>query len=387
MSAPDSSKQPETHTVDIGPGTRKHAGGASFPETPAKSSMPEWYPELLHTVSQRVELGRARAVAAANQELVATYWAIGRDILDRQGEEGWGAKVTTRLSADLRAQFPEARGFSPRNLRYMRTFAATWDAAAIRQAPLAQLPWYHHIALMQNLETEESRLWYAAAAVEHGWSRNVLVHHIETKRMERAGKAVTNFKATLPPQESDLAQQSFNDPYVFDFVAMTDRRNEREVENQLVDHIQKFLLELGQGFAFVGRQVRLSIGDDEFFADLLFYHLKLRAYVVIELKATKFDPSYLGQLGMYMAAVDDLLAHADDKPTIGLLLCKSKNDLVAEYALRTTSMPIGVSEWEAEIVKSLPEQFASTLPSISELEAELSQDILPEDPVNQGESP
>jgi len=360
---------------EIQPGRRKHARDASFPSTPAFSSMPEWYPEMLASVTRQVNTGRSKAIVAANQEMLASYLAIGRDILDRQNLEGWGAKIIDRLSADLKRQFPEASGFSPRNLKYMRSFAETWTAEAIVQAPLAQLPWYHHLALIQKLRDADTRLWYAAAAVENGWSRAVLVHHIETKLHERSGKAITNFSATLPPSDSDLAQQSLKDPYVFDFVAMTDRRNERELETQLVQHIEKFLLELGQGFAFVGEQVRLEINGDEFFADLLFYHLKLRCYLVVELKAVKFEPGFLSQLGMYMAAVDDLLAHPDDKPTIGLLLCKSKNNLVAEYALRTTSMPIGVAEWKAEIVESLPEEFASSLPSISELEAELSHDI------------
>jgi predicted nuclease of restriction endonuclease-like (RecB) superfamily len=334
--------------------------------------MPEWYQVFLDSVTQRIQLGRLNSAAALTKELISTNWTIGRLILDRQDSEGWGTKVIDRLAADLKQAFPGTTGFSPRNLKYMRSFAEAWPELAIVQG-LAQLPWYHHIALLEKLRDSDTRLWYAAAAVEHGWSRDMLVHQIGTRMHERSGKAINNFKTTMPPQDSDLAQQSFSDPYIFDFVAMTDRRNERELENQLVEHIQKFLLELGQGFAFVGRQVRLAIGDDEFFADLLFYHLKLRAYVVIELKATKFDPGHLGQLGMYMAAVDDLLAHADDKPTVGLLLCKSKNDLVAEYALRTTAMPVGVSEWKAEIVDSLPEEFASTLPSIEELEAELSQ--------------
>lgn len=387
MSTPSKQNPAEPIKMGIGPGTRKHADGASFPETPAKSTMPAWYPELLDAVSEQVARGRARAVAAANQELVATYWAIGRDILIRQGQEGWGTKVTTRLAADLRERFPQSKGFSPRNLMFMRALAATWDEQAIVKAPLSQLPWYHHIALIQKLSEPEARLWYASAAVEHGWSRNVLVHQIESQLHARAGKSVNNFKATLPPSDSDLADQLTKDPYIFDFVTMTDKRNERELEVQLIKHVEKFLLELGQGFAFVGEQVRLVIGGDEFFADLLFYHLKLRAYVVIELKATKFDPGYLGQIGMYMAAVDDLLAHPEDKPTIGLLLCKSKNNVVAEYALRTTQMPIGVSEWKTEIVESLPAEFASTLPSVEELEAELSQGISSEDPVNQGESP
>ncbi|WP_426978243.1 PDDEXK nuclease domain-containing protein [Pseudarthrobacter sp. O4] len=370
----------------IEPGLRKHANAASFPSTPAKSAMPAWYPQLLDAIAQRITLGRLRATAAINRELSATNWAIGKLILERQNDEGWGTRVIDRLAADLKTEFPGARGFSPRNLKYMRAFAEAWPEQAIVQR-VAQLPWGHNVILLDKLSDTESRLWYAAAAVENGWSRAVLVHNIETRLNERSGKAVTNFTATLPPSDSDLAQQATKDPYVFDFLALTDRRHERELETQLVQHIEKFLLELGQGFAFVGEQVRLEIDGDEFFADLLFYHLKLRCYVVIELKAVKFDPGFLGQLGMYMAAVDDLLAYPDDKPTIGLLLCKSKNNLVAEYALRSSSMPIGVSEWKSEIVKSLPEEFASSLPSIEELEAELAQENSITDPANQGEKP
>ncbi|WGW14141.1 PDDEXK nuclease domain-containing protein [Saxibacter everestensis] len=304
--------------------------------------------------------------------MLMTYWAIGRDILERQSEEGWGARVVDRLSGDVRSQFPGSKGYSPRNLKYMRAFAAAWPDQAIVQASLAQLPWYHQIALLEKLNDPETRLWYAAVAVDGGWSRNLLIQQIGSKLHERSGEAVTNFSATLPPADSDLALQAMKDPYIFDFLAMADQRNERELEAQLVSQVEKFLLELGQGFAFVGQQVRLVVGDDEFFVDLLFYHLKLRCYVVIELKATKFEPSYVGQLGMYMSAVDDLLAHPDDKPTIGLLLCKSKNSVVAEYALRGFTMPMGVAEWKTEVVESLPEEFASSLPSIEDLEAELA---------------
>lgn len=348
---------------------------ASFESTPAKSSMPEWYPELLASVAHQIDKGRFRAVTAANQELVRSYWSIGRELLARESEEGWGSKVVTRLSADLRDQFPESRGFSPRNLRYMKSFAAAWPDRAMLQTASATLPWSHHVLLMEKLATPNERLWYMAAAAEEGWSHSVLSHQIETRLHERSGYAINNFKSTLPPSASDLARQSFKDPYIFDFVAMTGKRNERELEGQLVDHVEKFLLELGQGFAFVGRQFRLTIHGDEFFADLLFYNFRLRCFVVVELKATAFKPEYLGQINMYMSAVDDLLAHTDDHPTIGLLLCKTKNNVVAEYSLRGFSKPIGIAEWESEIVASLPEEFAATLPSISELEAELSHDM------------
>lgn len=336
--------------------------------------MPAWYPELLKQVSERVESGRMRSVVAASQELIATYWAVGGDILARQREQGWGARVIDRLSADLQERFPDSRGFSPRNLKYMRAFAEAWPDPAIVQGSLAQLPWYHQVALLEKLTDPDLRVYYAAAALDNGWTRDVLVHHISTRFHERAGKAVTNFTATMPPADSDMAQQATRDPYLFDFVGLTDVRRERDLEQSLVDHVSSFLLELGQGFAYVGRQVRLDISGDEFYCDALFYHLRLRAYVVVELKTTDFEPGFLGQLGMYMAAVDDLLKHADDKPTIGLLLCKSKNNVVAEYALRGYSAPIGVAEWTTQIVTALPQEFASSLPTIAELEAELAAD-------------
>ena len=348
---------------------------ASFESTPAKSSMPEWYPELLASVSRQINSGRSRAISAANREMLLSYWSIGNELAKRESEQGWGSKVVTRLSADVRSAFPETRGFSPRNLRYMKSFAEAWPEFPMLQQAVATLPWGHNVVLIDKLEDQGTRLWYAERALADGWSRNVLVHQIETRLHERSGKAVTNFSATMPPEDSDLAQQSFKDPYVFDFVSMAGKRNEREFEGQLVLHVEKFLLELGQGFAFVGRQFRLTIGEDEFFADLLFYNFRLRCFVVVELKATPFKPEYLGQINMYMSAVDDLLAQADDQPTIGLLLCKTKNNVVAEYSLRGFSKPIGIAEWESEIVKSLPEEFASTLPSISELEAELSHDM------------
>jgi predicted nuclease of restriction endonuclease-like (RecB) superfamily len=339
---------------------------------PPLAAMPAWYSDLLGSVAERVSTGHRRAVAAANSQLVATYWAIGRDILDRQDEEGWGARVIDRLSSDLGDRFPDATGFSPRNLKYMRAFAAAWPHEAIVQAPLAQLPWYHHLALLTKLHDPGQRRWYASAAVEDGWSRAVLAHQIDTRLIDRSGKAVTNFRASLPAPDSDLAQQATKDPYLFDFLATTETLRERDLERGLVDHVGAFLLELGQGFAFVGRQVRLEIGGDEFRCDLLFYHLRLRRYVVIELKAVDFEPAFLGQLGTYMAAIDDLVAAPEDGPTIGLLLCRSKNAVVAEYALRGYQSPIGVAEWATALTTSIPDDLASSLPTIAELEAELS---------------
>ena len=343
-----------------------------FESAPARSSLPTWYPDLLDSVSEHVATGHRRAVTAANQEMLKSYWSIGQEILDRQHEQGWGSKVIDRLSTDLKNRFPGVTGYSPRNLKYMRAFAAAWPDPAFVQRGIAQLPWRHHVALLEKLDGPELRLWYAAAAVERGWSRDVLALHIDSRFHERAGKAVTNFATALPSEESDLAQQATRDPYLFDFLGATDGWREREVEKKLVEHVGKFLLELGQGFAFIGQQVRLELDGEEFFCDLLFYHLELRCYVVIELKAVKFDASFLGQLGLYMAVVDDVLAKDGDKPTIGLLLWRNKKQVVAEYALKGFKAPIGVAEWTSAISRSLPEEFQSALPSVAELEAELA---------------
>lgn len=334
--------------------------------------MPGWYEALLDSVATRIEGGQQRAIAAANQELLLAYWGGWPGHPRPPARAGVGREGDRPAVGRPDRPFPGGPQLLPRNLKYMRAFAAAWDLAAIVQAPLAQLPWYHHLALLEKLSDPDLRFWYAAAALEHGWSRNVLVHQIETRLHERAGKAITNFTATLPPADSDQAQQATRDPYLFDFVGNADIRRERDLERQLVAHVEKFLLELGQGFAFVGQQVRLEIGGQEFYADLLFYHLKLRRYVVIELKAAELQPGFLGQLGLYMAATDDLLAHPDDKPTIGLLLCKSKDNVVAEYALRGYAVPIGVAEWKSAITSSLPPELASSLPSIEEIEAEFA---------------
>ncbi|QNE19986.1 DUF1016 domain-containing protein [Kribbella qitaiheensis] len=343
-----------------------------FATPPSKTSMPSWCPDLLDSVASHVSSGHRRAVSAANAEMLGSYWSVGREILDRQDQEGWGSKVIDRLSADLKERFPGTKGYSPRNLKYMRSFALAWPDPAIVQRSVAQLPWRHHVALMEKLDSPDLRLWYARATLEHGWSRDVLAVQIETGFHRRAGKAVTNFASAITDERSDLAQQATRDPYLFDFVGTAEKLRERELEQGLIDHIGKFLLELGQGFAFVGRQVRLDLGGDEFYCDLLFYHLKLRCYVVIELKAVRFDPAFLGQLNLYTAVVDDILATEDDKPTVGLLLCRSKNNVVAEYALRGYRTPIGVSEWITAASESLPDEVASVLPSVAELEAELA---------------
>ena len=297
------------------------------------------------------------------------HLGIGRDILARQAQQGWGAKVIERLSYDLRTTFPDMKGVSRANLMYMRSFAEAWPDPEIVQQAVGQLPWGHNLVLLTRLKDREQRLAYAQSAITHGWSRNVLNIHIETRLLERAGKAVTNFDAQLPKPQSDLARESLKDPYRFDFLGLSREAGEREIENALIKHVTDFLLELGAGFAFVGRQVLLDVGGDEFFIDLLFYHLKLRCYVVIELKGGKFKPEHLGQLGFYMTAVDAQVKHPDDTPTIGLLLCKTKNKVVAEYALRDKSQAIGVAEYQ--LVESLPPELQTSLPSIEQIENEL----------------
>ena len=330
---------------------------------------PAGYADWLADLKGRIHGAQQRATLAVNRELVLLYWQIGRDILQRQAAQGWGAKVIERLAQDLRVAFPEMKGFSRANLMYMRAFAQAWPDAEIVQQAVGQLPWGHNLVLLTQLKDPELRLAYAQNAIAHGWSRNVLNIHIETRRLERSGQAITNFEARLPQPQSDLARESLKDPYRFDFLGLSDEAHEREIEGALVKHVTEFLLELGAGFAFVGRQVLLDVGGDDFFIDLLFYHLKLRCYVVIELKAGKFKPEHLGQLGFYLTAVDAQVKHPDDGPTIGLLLCKSRNKVVAEYALRDTAQPLGVAEYK--LLESLPAELKINLPSIAQIEREL----------------
>ena len=330
---------------------------------------PAGYADWLADLKGRIHGAQQRATLAVNRELVLLYWQIGRDILQRQAAQGWGAKVIERLAQDLRVAFPEMKGFSRANLMYMRAFAQAWPDAEIVQQAVGQLPWGHNLVLLTQLKDPELRLAYAQSAIAHGWSRNVLNIHIETRRLERSGQAITNFEASLPQPQSDLARESLKDPYRFDFLGLSDEAHEREIEGALVKHVTEFLLELGAGFAFVGRQVLLDVGGDDFFIDLLFYHLKLRCYVVIELKVGKFKPEHLGQLGFYLTAVDAQVKHPDDGPTIGLLLCKSRNKVVAEYALRDTAQPLGVAEYK--LLESLPAELKTNLPSIAQIEREL----------------
>jgi predicted nuclease of restriction endonuclease-like (RecB) superfamily len=305
--------------------------------------------------------------------MILLYWDIGSLILDRQDKEGWGARVIDRLASDIRGAFSDIRGMSPRNLKYMRAFAAAWADRRFVQEALAQIPWYHHIALLEKCRTFDERLWYARQSLAKGWSHSILSAQIRSRVHERQGKAISNFKRALPSSDSDMASQIFKDPYLFDFLGTADPRRESEVEQALVSHVQRFLLELGTGFAFVGRQVLIEVGNRDFYIDLLFYHLQLRRYVVIELKAVPFEPAFVGQLNLYLSAADDLLKHRDDKSTIGLLLCRSKDKLVAEYALRDFKKPIGVADWETKLLGKLPKELKSSLPTVEEIETELTQ--------------
>jgi predicted nuclease of restriction endonuclease-like (RecB) superfamily len=329
------------------------------------------YQELLSLLKSQIRTAQVRAAVAVTQELVLLYWRIGRDILQRQQQEGWGAKIADQLGRDLRQAFPGMQGFSPRNLKYMKALAEAWPDEAIVQQAVAQLPWGHNVRLLDHVKDPNERLWYVQQSIQNGWSRNVLVMQIESGLYKRQGSAITNFQTTLPSPQSDLAQQLLKDPYNFDFLTLTNEAQERDLERELLAHLRQFLIELGTGFAFVGSQVPLEVGGEDFKLDLLFYHLKLRCFVVIELKMGAFKPEYAGKMNFYLAAVDDLLRHADDKPSIGLILCKAKNRIIAEYALRNTTTPMGISEFRQ--LEKLPEQLKGTLPSIEEIEAELAR--------------
>jgi len=350
-------------------GRQKSQG--SFPVGGKKVVIPIDYASTLANLKDRITNERLRITLSANAAMVLLYWDIGQTILERQEQQGWGAKIIDRLSEDLKASFPDMSGFSPRNLKYMRRFAQEWPDLQIVQGALAQITWYHNLALLEKCKEMDTRLWYAHKTVENGWSRNILALQIENRLHERQGKALNNFEITMPPAESDMAAQIFKDPYLFDFLGTADPRKEREIEQALINHVQQFLLELGAGFAFVGRQVLLEVGDQDFRLDLLFYHLKLRCYVVVELKAVPFEPGFTGALNMYLSAVDDLLRHPDDKPTIGLMLCKSKNDLVVEYALDGYRRPMSVAQWENQLTQNLPDELKGSLPTIEEIEREL----------------
>jgi predicted nuclease of restriction endonuclease-like (RecB) superfamily len=364
------------------------------------------YSQLLTQIKDRIRRAQVKATLSANAEMILLYWDIGRMIHERQNLEGWGAGVIPRLSRDIRNELPEVKGFSERNIGRMIAFYRQYpDLKVILPQPVAKsasdipstdlpqpvaqfparersenlhqlvakIPWGHHILLMEKIKDLPVRLWYMHQTIEQGWSRNVLGLMIKSNAHERQGAAVTNFEKRLPDPQSDLARQTLKDPYIFDFLTLTEPFQERELETELIRHLEKFLLELGRGFAFVGRQYRIEVGDKDFYIDLLFYHLKLRCFVVIELKKGEFKPEYAGKMNFYCSVVDDRLKDENDQPTIGLILCQENDRVLAEYALRDIQKPIGVSEYE--LTRALPDDLKSSLPTVEEIEAELSGEM------------
>ena len=323
------------------------------------------YLETVEQIKQEIRTAQYRATVQVNCELLRLYHAIGTVI---NAHKVWGRRFVENLAADIKLSFPEMKGYSVRNLKYMAKFAARFSADEIVQAPLAQITWYHHIALMDKVKEPSAHIWYAEQAAGNGWSRNVLVHQIESGLYQRQALAekVSNFELRLPSPQSELAIQTMKDPYIFDFIPFKTDMLEREIEEALVKDVTKLLLELGTGFAFLGNQYHLNVGGDDFYIDLLFYNLNLRCYVVIELKTGEFKPEYAGQLNFYLSAVDGILKKEQDNPSVGLLLCKSKNDLVAEYSLKDMSKPIGVSAYQ--ITSNLPEELEHQLPSVEDIQ-------------------
>lgn len=338
------------------------------------------YASTLAELKTRIQECQVRAVSAVNKELISLYWLVGKIIVEKQEKSGWGTSVIEKLAKDLQSEFPGIEGFSRANIFRMKAFYLAYEkvAQAVRQfdtLPIFGIPWGHNVVLLQKIKSDDERLWYASKVIEQGWSRATMVKWIKTGLYSREGNALTNFHKTLPAPQSDLAQQTLKDPYVFDFLTMHEDHLEKDLENGLVLHIQKFLLELGQGFSFMGRQYQIDVAGDPYYIDLLFYHVQLRCFVVIELKARAFKPEDTGQLNFYLSAVDDILKHPADNPTIGILLCKTRNKVKAEYAFRHINRPMGVVEYETMLTKALPEELKSSLPTIKAIEEELGQDI------------
>jgi predicted nuclease of restriction endonuclease-like (RecB) superfamily len=339
------------------------------------------YGELLNNIRKRIRQAQAKAVMAVNAELIALYCDIGRIIAVQQQKDGWGTGVIPRLARDIRNELPEQKGFSERNIGRMIAFFREYpDTEAflpqvVAKSPNEQLllgiPWGHHILLMEKIKDLAIRTWYMEQTILNGWSRDTLASMLKSRAHQRQGKLAHNFDTTLLQPQSELVRLSLKDPYIFDFLTLTEPFQERELEIELVKHLEQFLIELGAGFAFLGRQYKLTIAGQDFYLDLLFYHIKLRCFIVVELKKGDFKPEYAGKMNFYCSAVDDLLRQTGDQPSIGLILCETKNKIFAEYALRDIHKPIGVSEYE--LTRALPDNLKSSLPSIEEIEAELSK--------------
>ncbi|MDO4189637.1 MAG: PDDEXK nuclease domain-containing protein, partial [Lachnospiraceae bacterium] len=329
------------------------------------------YAKVFNELKKDVRASQLRAMRSVNTELIMLYHRIGTYILNLQKKQGWGSKVIDQLSKDLKSTFPEMKGFSVRNLKYMRKFAEEYPDIEKVQQIAAQLPWFHIVVILTSVDNSDTRDFYLAKAYENSWSRNVLVMQIESKLHERQGKAVTNFKDKLSNELSDLAKDSLKDPYVFEFLTLYEKAKEKDIEQGLIDHVRDFLLEIGEGFSFIGNQYHLSVGGEDYYLDMLLYNVKLHAYVVVELKTGKFKPEYAGKLNFYLSAVDDLVKQPGDNPSIGLLLCKEKNNIVAEYALKDVEKPIGLASYKLGQV--MPQNLQSSLPSVSELERGLNK--------------
>lgn len=336
------------------------------------------YTKFITSLKSRVHSAQIKATVAANKELIKLYWEIGKAIAEKQSQEKWGSHVLDRVAKDLQNSFPGIEGFSRANIFRMKAFFIAYSKVAqpVRQfdsLPIFSIPWGHNILILQKIKDSDTRLWYALKTIENGWSRSMLTIYIENALHLRQGQAITNFKRSLPSPHSDLAQQSIKDPYIFDFLTLQGDHLEKDLEDGLVNHIQKFLIELGQGFSFVGRQYAIKAGEHDLYIDLLFYHLQLRCYIIVELKIDKFDSRDVGQMSAYLSAVDDQLRHEHDNPSIGIILCKTKDNVYAEYVLRNFNRPIGIAEFEVKLVENLPKEFKTKLPTIEAIEAELSE--------------
>lgn len=337
------------------------------------------YTSVLKDIKNRIQKAQAKAVLSANAEMIMMYFDIGEIIYKRQQQKGWGAGIIPKLSKDLKNEIPEIKGFSERNIKFMVQLYKEYNEIEIGKHSVSQfeniynlivqIPWGHNILLMQKIKDISVRFWYIEQIIINGWNRDTLTSMVKSELHKRQGNITNNFNLTLPSPHSDIVRYSLKDPYIFDFLTLTEPFQERELETELIKHLEKFLLELGKGFAFLGRQYKLTITDQDFYLDLLFYHIKLRCFVVVELKKGEFKPEYAGKMNFYCSAVDDLLKNKDDNPTIGLILCESKNRIFAEYALKDINKPIGISEYE--LTRALPENLKSSLPTIEELELEL----------------
>lgn len=334
------------------------------------------YNEFLREIKDQIVNAQIKTALTVNRELLKLYWNLSKQIIEKQEKASWGEGILESISHDLQKEFPHMKGFSVRNLQYIKKWYKYWFQIAPQLVAqfgedfLFSIPWGHHREILSKTKKMEEAIFYVAKTIENSWSRNVLVLQIESGLYLRQGGAITNFKEKLPMIHSDLARETLKDPYCFDFLTLTEEYNERELEDKLVENITKFLLELGQGFSYIGRQYKIEVSDKEFYIDLLFYHVKLHCYVVIELKAGEFKPEYIGKLNFYISVVDDILVDKKiDKPTIGILICKSKDNTIVEYSLRNIEKPIGVSEFKLSEI--LPEEYKNSLPSIQEIEAEL----------------